>query len=119
LKAKLARMRGTVDQQGQAAVELVALLPVVALIGALLLQAAIAGQAIWLGQSAARSAARAQALGKDSERAARRSLPDRLEHGLRVRAGSEGQVSVSVRVPSLWGGDFGSAVASARMEPQQ
>lgn len=112
-------MRGTRNQSGQAAVELVALLPFVALIGALLVQAAIAGQTIWLAQSAARSAARAHAVGGDGPQAARRSLPDRLERGLRLKTGSDDRVKLTLRVPALWGGDLGSVAASARMEPQQ
>ena len=112
-------MRVISDQRGQAAVELVALLPLVALIGAVLVQAAIAGQSIWLAQAAARAAARAEAVGLSRERAARKSLPDRLEDGLSVRSASDGGVRLSVRVPSLWGGNLGSVNASARMEPQQ
>jgi hypothetical protein len=112
-------MRGISDQRGQAAIELVALLPLVALIGAVLLQAALAGQSIWLAQSAARAAARAEAVGLSRDRAARRSLPDRLEQGLTVRSTSDGGVRLSVRVPSLWGGKLGSVAASARMEPQR
>lgn len=99
--------------------ELVAVLPFVVLIGAALLQAAIAGQSIWLAQSAARSAARAKAVGLSGDRAARKALPDRLERGLRVRAGADGGVRLVVRVPSLWGGDLGAVSATARMEPQQ
>jgi pilus assembly protein CpaE len=119
LIASLAPMRGIGDQRGQATVELVAVLPFVAVIGALLVQAAIAGQSIWLAQSAAGAAARAQAVGNSGERAARAALPDRLERGLRLRPGAGGGVRVSVRVPSLWGGDLGSVDASARMEPQR
>lgn len=111
-------MRGIGDQRGQAAVELVALLPFIALVGALLVQAAIAGQAVWLAQSAARSAARAQAVGLDRDQAARRTLPSRLERGLRVRPSGDG-VQVTLRIPSLWGGDLGSVGASARMESQR
>lgn len=117
--ASLALMRGIGDERGQAAVELVALLPFVALIGALLVQAAIAGQAIWMAQGAAQAAARARAVGQDRELAARRSLPDRLEPGLRVHAASDGAVRLSVRVPSLWGGDLGSIDASTRMRTQR
>jgi hypothetical protein len=111
-------MREINDQRGQAAVELVALLPFVVLVGALLVQAAIAGQAIWLAQSAVRASARAQALGLDREQAARKALPSRLEAGLRVRSARDG-VRVTLKVPSLWGGDLGAVGASARMEPQR
>ncbi|HVW18454.1 MAG TPA: hypothetical protein VHB30_09410, partial [Solirubrobacteraceae bacterium] len=49
--------------RGQASVELVALLPIVLLVGAALWQAVVAGQAIWLSGGAARAAARAAAIG--------------------------------------------------------
>ena len=56
-------MRARRGQTGQAAVETVALLPLVVLVGALLWQAAVAGQALWLSAAAARAAARAAAVG--------------------------------------------------------
>jgi hypothetical protein len=85
---------------GQASVETVALLPLVVLVGVLLWQAVVAGQALWLSGAAARSAARAAAVGADAEAAARGALPPRLEAGLRVRATGAG-VRVAVRVPSV------------------
>jgi hypothetical protein len=98
--------------QGQASVETVALLPLLALVGALLWQALLVGQAAWLAGSAARGAARAQAVGGDPRAAAVAVLPRRLRSGLIVRAG-ERDVRVRVRVPALVGG--GSVVAvSAR-----
>lgn len=112
-------MRGTRGESGQAAVELVALLPLIALVGALLLQAVLAGQALWLCQSAARAAARAQAVGANAELAARRTLPARLERGLQVRPTSGGGVRVRVEIPSVVGADLGSLSDSARMEPQR
>ena len=77
--------------QGQASVELVALLPLMAVLAGLLWQAVVAGQAVWLAGSAARAAARATALGADAPAAARRVLPDRLERGLVVRRASVGR----------------------------
>jgi hypothetical protein len=98
--------------QGQASVETVALLPLVALVGALLWQALLVGQAAWLAGSAANGAARAHALGGDARAAAVAVLPRRLRSGLTVRAGAR-DVRVRVRVPALVGG--GSIVAvSAR-----
>ena len=41
-------MRAGSGEEGQASVELVALLPVVVIVGALLWQAVVAGQALWL-----------------------------------------------------------------------
>jgi hypothetical protein len=95
-------MRAGRGQDGQASVEMAALLPVVVLVGALLWQAVVAGQALWLCAAAARAAARAAAVGGDAEAAARGALPPRLEQGLRVRAaGGDGTVRVAVRVPSV------------------
>jgi hypothetical protein len=93
-------MRAHAGQTGQAAVETVALLPLVVLVGALLWQAAVAGQALWLSAAAARAAARAAAVGADADAAARGALPPRLEVGVRVRPAGDG-VGVSVRVPSV------------------
>jgi hypothetical protein len=100
-------------------VELVAVLPFVALLAMLLWQAAVAGQSAWLAASAARSAARAHAVGLDGAAAARGSLPPRLEHGLLVRSGSDGSVRVRVGVPSVVGaGRLAVVRAEAHFEPQ-
>ncbi len=112
-------MRRVLDERGQAAVELVALLPVIVLLGALLWQAAIAGQVVWLAGSAARAAARAHAVGSDTARAARGVLPEDLEDGMRVRARSDGAVEVSLPVRSIFGSKrLVSVDAEARFEPQ-
>ena len=112
-------MRRGSDQRGQASVELVTALPVVALLAAMMWQAAVAGQALWLAGSAARAAARAEAVGADAATAARGALPDRLERGLRVRRRSDGGVQVAVPVPAVMLGDRLTTVrASARFEPQ-
>ena len=100
-------------QSGQAAVELVAVLPVLAALMAGVWQAALVGHASWSAAAAARAAARAEALGLDARRAARAHLPAPLERGLRVRASEGGAVIVTVRVPSLLGG-VGLGHASAR-----
>jgi Flp pilus assembly protein TadG len=99
-------------QNGQAAVELVALLPVLAALLAGLWQVALVGHASWSAAAAARAAARAEALGLDARAAARAHLPAPLEHGLRVRE-KGGDVTVTVRVPSVLGG-AGLGHASAR-----
>jgi hypothetical protein len=109
------RARG---ETGQAAVELVALLPLLALVGLLLWQAVVAGQAMWLAGAAAREAARAQAVGGDPAAAAGRVLPGRLRHGLHVQRDGDG-VALRLVVPSVVGrGDLGTLRARARMEPQ-
>jgi hypothetical protein len=71
--------RARAAQDGQAAVELVAVLPFVALLAMVLWQLAVAGQAGWLVGGAARAAARAHAVGGDAADAARAVLPPRLE----------------------------------------
>ena len=92
------------DQSGQAAVELVAVLPLVVALLAGVWQVALVGHASWSAAAAARAAARAHALGLDPRAAARAHLPPGLERGLRVReAARGGEVTVTVRVPSVIG----------------
>jgi TadE-like protein len=106
-------------QGGQATVELVAVLPLLVVLGFGLWQAAVAGQAIWLAGAAARAAARAEALGADPIPAARDVLPPRLEDGLSVHARDGGAVTVTVRIPSVVGsGALASTSAEARFVPQ-
>jgi hypothetical protein len=106
-------------ERGQASVELVALLPLLLALGFAVWQAAVAGQAIWLAGSAARAAARAEALGDDPAPAARGVLPPRLAHGLRVRPRADGGVAVTVRIPAvIGGGTMASTTARARFVPQ-
>jgi hypothetical protein len=109
-------------QQGQASVELVTLLPLIALVGALLWQAVVAGQALWLAGAAARAAARAAAVGGAgaAEPAARAALPPRLAHGLAVRTDAGGRsVRVTLRIPSvLTGGALTTTDARAAFPEQ-
>jgi hypothetical protein len=104
---------------GQAAVELVALLPLIALLLALGYQALLAGQAAWEAHVAARAAARANAVGAGAEAAARAHLAAGLERGLRVHAMSGGDVRVSVRVPRVLPAlSLGRVAATAHFRPQ-
>jgi pilus assembly protein CpaE len=106
-------------QRGQATVEAVATLPFVVLVVLVAWQLAVAGQALWLSGSAARAAARAQALGLDPAAAARGTLPGPLDRGVRVRATDDGAVRVSVAIPAVIGHwRVGSVGARARFEPQ-
>src|SRR4051794_11995649 len=85
--------------RGQASVELVALLPLVAVLAAVMWQSVLAGQAVWLAGSAARAAARARAVGADPRVAARRVLPAALERGLvvtREHGGAGVRVAIAV-----------------------
>lgn len=88
-------------ESGQASVELVAILPVVLLIGAVVWQLAITGHAAWMSAHAARAAARAEAVGSDGRVAARRALPEGLERGMRVEHRASGRVSVKIGIPLL------------------
>jgi Flp pilus assembly protein TadG len=105
--------------RGQATVELVALLPLLVVLLAGVWQAALAGHAVWAATAAARAAARAHAVGADPRQAARTHLPAALERGLRVNAGTDGHVRVTVRIPALPGlPSPGHAEAAAHFEPQ-
>jgi pilus assembly protein CpaE len=88
-------------ESGQASVEMVAVLPLVVLVGAIVWQLALAGQAAWLCANAARVAARADAVGQDPEAAARSALPRSLERELRVERTSGGAVRVRLRIPLI------------------
>jgi pilus assembly protein CpaE len=92
---------GLRSERAQASVELVATVPAVVLVALLVWQIALAGETAWLTANAARVAARAAAVGGDARAAARSSLPDSLERGLRVTRGDDGAIDVGVRVPVI------------------
>lgn len=111
-------MPHTRAETGQASVELVAVFPLIAVVAMLLWQAVVAGQAVWLAGSAARAAARAVAVGRDPQAAARAMLPPGLRGGARVAREPGGAVRLRLRIPvvgtSSW--DLGSVTARARLE---
>jgi hypothetical protein len=88
------------SERGQASVELVAALPFVLLVGALIWQCALAGHTAWLAAHAARAGARAEVIDGDARAAVRSVLPDGLERGLEVER-RDGRVHVSVELPLL------------------
>jgi len=103
-------------ERGQASVELLGVLPCVLLAGLVAWQLVLAGHSLWLVSQAARVAARAHAVGRDSEAAARSALPRSLERGLRVHRRREGGVRVEVRVPLLlhrWGSPVAVSASSS------
>jgi type II secretory pathway component PulK len=112
---------GIESERGQASVELVAVLPAVILIGAVVWQLALAGHAAWLTANAARAAARAEIVGRSANSAARSALPQSLERGLEVKRLDKDKVRVSVRVPWLLMGRPGpirvAAVSSLGSQP--
>jgi hypothetical protein len=107
------------DATGQAAVELVAILPLVALVVAVLWQAVLAGQALWSSAGAARAAARAQAVGADPLVAARGAVPGSLRPRVRVRPDGD-RVRVAIAVPLvLTRAPLLTVDASAQLPPQR
>ena len=107
------------SSSGQASVEFVAVLPLVAMLLAALWQLALVGYAEWGASAAARAAARAEAVGGDSLLAARSHVGGTLRPGLRVLALSGGDVHVAVRIPTLPGvPGLGHARSTGHFEPQ-
>jgi pilus assembly protein CpaE len=105
---------------GQASVELVALLPLAALLLAGAWQLAVAGHAAWAAGSAAHAAARAAALGDDARAAARSALPPALARHARVRERAPGTVEVRLRIPPVLGLPApGHTSAVAHFRPQR
>jgi hypothetical protein len=88
-------------EAGQASIELVAMVPVVLLVAAVVWQLALAGHTAWLAANAARVAARADAVGRGPAEAARSALPRSFEDELEVERLAGGGVRVSVQVPLL------------------
>jgi hypothetical protein len=86
------------DPSGQASVELVALLPLLALVVGALWEGVLAGEAVWSAAGAARAAARAQAVGGDPLDAARGAVPGVLRPGIRVTPAGDG-VRVRLGIP--------------------
>jgi hypothetical protein len=108
------------SETGQASVELVGLLPLIAVVGVALWQAVVAGQAAWLAGSSARAAARANAVGGDARAAAASTLPGALRRGLRVEKRSDGTVRVRIGVPSVVGaGRLATLTSTAHFEAQR
>lgn len=89
-------------QCGQASVELVAVLPALALVVVLVAHLALAGYALWSAGVAARAGARAEYVGGDATRAARASLPPLLREHASISGGDP--VRVRIRAPSLVSG---------------
>lgn len=96
-------MRSLLRTDGQAAIELVALLPLVAAVCLGCWQAVVAAQCWWMAGVAARAAARAEAVGVSPLAAARSSLPAGHRPGIRVAEGAGGRLIVRLPVPAVIG----------------
>jgi hypothetical protein len=86
-------------EEGTASVELIAVIPFLALAVLVAAQIALAGQALWSAGVAARAGARAAVVGGDAERTARRALPASMRAEAKVEGSDE--VEVRVAVPRL------------------
>jgi hypothetical protein len=89
------------SERGQATIELVAMVPVVLVVGLIAWQLTLAGHAAWLTANAARVAARGALVGRDPDAAARSALPASMRRGLTVTRARAGSVRVSLQVPTL------------------
>jgi hypothetical protein len=111
--------RITPGERGQASVEFVVLLPCIIAIVAVVAQALLAGQAAWEARVASRAAARANAFGHDAATAARGHLRAGLERSLIVKASADGDVRVSIRIPSILPSvSLGRVSATSHFRPQ-
>ncbi len=97
-------------EDGQASVELVAVVPVLLLVTLVTAQLALAGYALWSAGIAARAGARAAYVGGDAEAAARSALPLLLRSGASVS--DRDGVGVRVEAPSLVPGVSGIRVTA-------
>jgi hypothetical protein len=88
-----------IAQRGTASVELIAVLPMLALAVLVAAQIALAGASLWSAGIAARAGARAAHVGRDARGAALRALPPALRHGASVS--DRDGVRVRVPVPEL------------------
>jgi hypothetical protein len=89
------------SESGQASVEAVAVVPALILAGLIGWQLVLVGQTLWLCAAAARTAARADAVGLSPGRAARSTVPKSLERGMSVERTGGGAVRVELRLPVL------------------
>ncbi|MGD9697100.1 MAG: TadE/TadG family type IV pilus assembly protein [Thermoleophilia bacterium] len=110
-------------QRGQAAVELVALVPALALLVIIGWQIALAAHAWGTAGSAARVGARAVEVGRSGEDAARRALPAAAARRARIdltgAAGPRRAVRVSVEIPRVirWLPPLGRVEREAAVAP--
>ncbi len=93
-------MKAAENQTGQAAIELVAGIPLLLLAGLVCLQLLAAGYALTLADGAAEAGALAAAAGKPAAAAARAALPDWTEDRVAIDIDG-GRVGVRLRPPTV------------------
>lgn len=107
---------GSLAQGGQAAAELVAIVPLILFAALALAQAVVAGWALASAGEAARVGARTAHVGGDAKAAVRHALPSLLQPAEVAADGAE--VRVEVRAPALLPGVPGIPVfAAAALDP--
>lgn len=111
-------MRRFLSTDGQATVELVALMPVIAAVCLGCWQGVVAAQCWWLAGVAARAASRAEAVGASPLDAARRALPPGRRREVAVEAGDGGRLTVRLPVPPV-AGRFRVGRVSATVGPRE
>lgn len=105
-------------QDGQSAVELLAIVPALVVLALVAWQIAVAAHAWTVAQGAARSASRAHEVGAPAERAARAVLPDGYARGAHVDTPGDDRVRVRLAVPRVlpFGPAPGYVAAEARLD---
>jgi hypothetical protein len=105
------KLESTRGGTGQASVELVAVLPALAVCLVIAAQTVVVGWTLWSAGNAARAGARADQVGSDAEAAARHALPGALRNGAAIH--SDDGVRVRVRVPAIVPGVSMPSVSAA------
>src|SRR5881628_1519227 len=109
--------RGDGGERAQASVEVIAIVPMLALVLLCAWQAAIAGWALTAAESASRAGARAALVGRPPAGAAFAALPASMRAGATVSE-SGGRVVVTLRVPSFVPG-FAPRISSSTLVVRQ
>lgn len=91
--------RRRLGERGVASIEVVGLLPLIALVVSMILQFVASAYTADATEAAARAAARAYSLGEDPTAAARQSLPSGLPPVSVVVHGPDHSATVTVRIP--------------------
>lgn len=94
----MTRERG---DRGQASIELLGALPLLAALVLASWQLVILGESWWLAGIAARAGARAELVGGDVARSARAALPPGWARRVAVHGGTGAAIVVRVRVPAV------------------
>ena len=92
------------DNRGQASVELIAAIPLLAVFVLLAWQAFVAVRSVTMASAAARAAARAAAVAHDPRAAAIRGLPSGLGGRLKLERLNSGAIKASLPVPLVLDG---------------